>query len=249
MTVPIRETFCFGDSELDLGAYELHRAGLPLKLGLQQMDLLILLIERRTQLASRAEIIERLWKRDVFVDVDTDINSAISKIRQALGDSVDVPRFVETVPAKGYRFIADVVVRDHPPPPTATSNASDPPASPRGCWSQWLLASGTGIALVCAVAAASVTWRHVSADDPPSRVAIAVLPVQHLRDPATEYLAEGLTAETCASLAQIDPERISARGRSLAYKATRKAATEIGRELAAARSGAMGTESGVPLFC
>jgi TolB-like protein/Flp pilus assembly protein TadD len=78
-----------------------------------------------------------------------------------------------------------------------------------------------------------VTWGQSSPDALRSRVAIAVLPFEHLGEPATEYLAEGLTSETSASLAQIDPERLSVKGRTLAYKGTRKTATEIGRELAA----------------
>ena len=123
MAVPIRETVCLGEFELDLGAYELRRCGLSLKVSRQQMELLILLIERRTQLVSRAEISDRLWTPDVSVDVDTGINSAISKIRQALGDSAETPRFVETVPGKGYRFIADVVVKDLTPANVVLSDA------------------------------------------------------------------------------------------------------------------------------
>ena len=74
------------------------------------MDLLILLVESRGQLVSRSDIVERLWGKDVFVDVETGVNTAISKVRQALRDSPDAPAFVETVPGKGYRFIAAVEV-------------------------------------------------------------------------------------------------------------------------------------------
>ena len=72
------------------------------------MDLLILLVESRRQLVSRSDIVDRLWGKDVFVDVETGVNTAISKVRQALRDSPDAPAFVETVPGKGYRFIATV---------------------------------------------------------------------------------------------------------------------------------------------
>ena len=105
-----RETFRFRDFELDVAAYELRRQGRPVKLGRQPMDLLILLVESRGQLVSRSEIVERLWGKDVFVDVETGVNTAISKVRQALRDSPDAPAFVETVPGKGYRFIAEVAV-------------------------------------------------------------------------------------------------------------------------------------------
>ena len=98
----------FGDFELDIGAYQLRRLGRPVKLGRQPMDLLILLVEGRRQLVTRSDIVDRLWGKDVFVDVDTGVNTAISKIRQVLRDSSEAPAFVETVPGKGYRFIADV---------------------------------------------------------------------------------------------------------------------------------------------
>src|SRR5437868_12006611 len=99
------ETFRFKEFELDVPAYELRRQGRSIKLNRQSMDLLILLVENRRQLVSRHDIVDRLWGRDVFVDVDTGINTAISKIRQALRDPTDNPSFVETVPGKGYRFI------------------------------------------------------------------------------------------------------------------------------------------------
>src|SRR5262245_8458703 len=232
MTSPRRETLCFGEFELDVGAYELRRGGRPLKLTRQQMDLLILLIERRGELVARAEIVGRLWSADVFVDVDTGINSAVSKIRQALGDSAEAPRFVETVPAKGYRFIADVLVKDHAPSTVTVSDALEPRAREVRRTSRWL-AAAAAIALVCAVAGVFVAWRRWSGNAPQPRVAIAILPFEHLGEPATEYLADGLTSETSASLAQIDPERLSVKGRTLAYKGTRKTAAEIGAELAA----------------
>ena len=78
-----------------------------------------------------------------------------------------------------------------------------------------------------------MAWRHAPAALMNSRVAIAVLPFEHLGEPANGYLAEGLTSETSASLARIDPERLSVKGRTLAYKGTRKSAAEIGRELSA----------------
>src|SRR6185436_1016918 len=105
-------------------------------------------------------------------------------------------------------------------------------APPPRRWPQRIGAVAAAIAVVAGMAAAFVTWRHSSASAFPSRIAIAVLPFEHPGEPATEYLADGLTSETSASLAQIDPERLTVKGRTLAYKGTRKTATEIGRELA-----------------
>ena len=105
-----RGTFRFGDFVLDVAAYELRRNGRRVRLERQPMDLLILLVGRRGQLVSRSEIVDALWGKDVFVDVENGVNTAIRKLRQALRDSPDAPTFIETVPGKGYRFIAAVEV-------------------------------------------------------------------------------------------------------------------------------------------
>ena len=118
------ETFRFGEFVLDIAAYELRRNRHRVRLERQPMDLLILLVRRRGQLVSRAEIVDVLWGKDVFVDVENGVNTAIRKLRQALRDSPDAPTFIETVPAKGYRFIAAVEV-----PPDAASE----PAPSSGC--------------------------------------------------------------------------------------------------------------------
>ena len=108
------ETFRFRDFELDLGAYELRRQGRAVRLERQPMDLLILLVERRRQLVTRSDIVDRLWGKDVFVDVETGVNTVVFKVRQALRDSPDAPAYVETVSGKGYRFIAPVEVVSGP---------------------------------------------------------------------------------------------------------------------------------------
>lgn len=97
------------DFELDPRAYELRRAGRPQKLERIPMELLLLLVEQRGQLVTRELIIERIWGKDVFLDADTSINSAIRKIRQVLKDDPEHPRFLQTVTGRGYRFIAPVV--------------------------------------------------------------------------------------------------------------------------------------------
>ncbi|HET6176594.1 MAG TPA: winged helix-turn-helix domain-containing protein, partial [Candidatus Sulfotelmatobacter sp.] len=94
--------------ELDVGAYELRRAGRALKLPHIPMELLLLLIEQRGNVVTRDQIIERIWGKVVFVDTDNSINAAVRKIRQVLRDDVEEPRFIQTVTAKGYRFIAPV---------------------------------------------------------------------------------------------------------------------------------------------
>jgi TolB-like protein/Tfp pilus assembly protein PilF len=112
-------TFRFGDFELDVAAYELRRRGRPVRLERRPMDLLILLVERRRQLVTRDDMVQRLWGPGVFVDVETGLNTAIRKVRQALGDAPQKPTFLETVPARGYRFIAEVEVINGAPPEAA----------------------------------------------------------------------------------------------------------------------------------
>jgi eukaryotic-like serine/threonine-protein kinase len=108
--VRITDQLRFGeDFELDLRAYELRRAGRVLKLERIPMELLLLLIEKRGQLVTRDQIIERIWGKDVFLDTDNSINAAIRKIRQVLKDDSEQPRFVQTITGRGYRFIAAVV--------------------------------------------------------------------------------------------------------------------------------------------
>jgi DNA-binding winged helix-turn-helix (wHTH) protein len=108
----------FADFELDRGAYELRRGDRVLNLERIPLDLLFLLAERRGQLVARDEIIERIWAKGVSQDSDASIDAAVRKIRRALGDDANAPRFIVTVPAKGYRFIADV--REEPPAPAET---------------------------------------------------------------------------------------------------------------------------------
>jgi TolB-like protein/DNA-binding winged helix-turn-helix (wHTH) protein/Flp pilus assembly protein TadD len=216
-----RETLRFREFELDLGAYELRRQGRAVRLERRPMDLLILLVEHRRQLVSRNEIVDRLWGKDVFVDVETGVNTLIFKIRQALRDSPDVPVYVETVPGKGYRFIAPVEVVSGP-----GTGKPTPRSSKR-------LAGGL-IPLV--VVAGFVTRAWFRAGTTVSPVTVAVLPFENLGgDPEREYLADGLAEDTIASLGQVDPGHVSVIGRTsmMVYKRTTKSVADIGHELGA----------------
>jgi len=255
-TVP-REPLRFGDFALDIAGYELRRHGRTVKIGRQPMDLLILLVERPRQLVSRGDIVERLWGPEVFVDVETGVNTAISKVRQALRDSPDAPRFIETVPGRGYRFIADIqTISSRPNPDVGVPSLALPSVSaiepqtadqageiatssvvvsgsPRDTGSRW---TSTRVHLAMGLAGVSVVAGLVAwtwGGGPVPVVAVAVLPFVNLgSDPEREYLAAGLTDETIASLAQIDPAHLSVKGRTLRYKGTTKTASEIGQELA-----------------
>ena len=247
------QLFRFLDFDLDVAGYQLRRNGRPVRLERQPMDLLILLVANRQRLVTRAEIVDSLWGKDVFVDVETGVHTAVRKIRQALHDSPDAPIFVETVPGKGYRFVAPVeVVPDPsgssmaPERSTATSpiavNASPPVAenaSAAGFRAGTRSHRGRVVAGVIVVAlvaglATWVWWRGATGAEFP--VTIAVLPFENLSgDPDREYLADGLAEETIVSLGQIDPERVHVVGRTsmMVYKRTTKSLATIGRELGA----------------
>ena len=111
------ELLLFADFELDRTAYELRRNGRAVRLQRIPLDLLFLLVERRGQLVTREEIIERIWGKEVFLDTESSINTAVRKLRQALRDQSGAKRFIATVPAKGYRFTAAVhsgsLIRQH----------------------------------------------------------------------------------------------------------------------------------------
>src|ERR1700732_895832 len=105
-----RTTKAVAEIELDLGRYELRRGGRRVKLEKKPMELLIFLVARREQLVSRKEIVAKLWRSDLFIDTEPNINNTVRKIRTALRDNSTKPRFVETVVGKGYRFIGPVRV-------------------------------------------------------------------------------------------------------------------------------------------
>jgi TolB-like protein/DNA-binding winged helix-turn-helix (wHTH) protein/Flp pilus assembly protein TadD len=258
-----RGTFRFGDFALDVAAYELRRNDRRVRIERQPMDLLILLVGRRGQLVPRSEIVEALWGKDVFVDVENGVNTAIRKLRRALRDSPDVPAFIETVPGKGYRFIAPVEVLPDaapaPPPSPAppasvaagvetgparadTAAAASSVAVPQAVAGERAAGRGArtrlavGALFAVAALAAVILWGWKRPAESGPRVTIAVLPFDNLnRGADTDYLANGLTEDTIVSLGRIDPERVSVIGRTstIGYRGTTKSLAEIGRELAA----------------
>jgi TolB-like protein/Tfp pilus assembly protein PilF len=105
---PIRGAICFGAFELDLRAGELRKQGVKIKLQEQPFQILAMLLEQPGQVVTREELRSKLWPADTFVDFDHSLNKAINKLREALGDSADSPRFIETLAKRGYRFLADM---------------------------------------------------------------------------------------------------------------------------------------------
>jgi DNA-binding winged helix-turn-helix (wHTH) protein len=116
----------FGVFELDLAAGELRKNGRKIRLQEQPFQVLAMLIERAGEVVSREELRQRLWPSDTFVDFDHSLNTAINKVREALGDSASSPRYVETLARRGYRFVAPV---QHDPAPDAAYIIPEPAAN------------------------------------------------------------------------------------------------------------------------
>jgi len=243
----------FGDDlELDQRAYELRRAGRPLKLERIPMELLLLLLERRGQLVTREQIIERVWGKDVFLDADTSINSAIRKIRLVLKDDPEQPKFIQTVTGRGYRFIGGVtdVVPLTLAPPAQTPMGSNQGLQPTGD----LAAPAKAIIQVRrlvvrshgrvaqAAAAAVVLFLFFGAIGywssqrrsllRPQFKTIAVLPLQNYSgDPQQEYFVDGMTDSVIADLGKIKDLRVISRTSVTPYKNSRKSMREIASDL------------------
>src|SRR6266478_1608750 len=145
-TSPPTDIFHFGIFQLDLKAGELHEAGVKVKLQDQPFRVLALLVDRAGQVVTREELRQRVWPINVYVDFDQGLNNAIKKVREALGDSADSPRFVETVARHGYRFIA-----------TATP-APAQPGEPRSRFGSRTLRMGIFVSSVAALIAAAGYW-------------------------------------------------------------------------------------------
>lgn len=230
----------FGVFEVDLRAGQLTKRGLRLRLQEQPFQVLAMLLAKPGELVSREELRSRLWPRTI-VDFDHGLNKAINKIREALGDSAENPRFVETVARRGYRFLAHVETIDTPSrqPETAPDVAGD--AGPSGAgplgaaWKRlphslaWRL-FGFGMALVLA---AGLFWILYPWNYSSSKIrSLAVLPLENLSgDASQDYFAEGMTDELITHLGQISALRVISRASVMTYKNVRKPLAEIAREL------------------
>jgi TolB-like protein/DNA-binding winged helix-turn-helix (wHTH) protein/Tfp pilus assembly protein PilF len=232
--------FRFGVFDADLRTGELTKLGKRVRLQEQPFQLLAMLLEKPGELVIREELRERLWPKTI-VDFDHGLNKAISKIRDALGDSAENPRFIETVASRGYRFLADVAVVQGEQPGTADNLAKpEVPGPPRPIdartsarWPAhgfgWRLSS-LAAALLLAV---FLSWFFYSWRHPLSTIhSLAVLPLENLsNDASQDYFADGMTDELITHLGQISAIRVISRTSAMTYKNAHKPLTEIAREL------------------
>ena len=247
----------FAEFQLDCASFELRRQGRTQKserISLERipMELLILLLERQGSVVTRQEIVDRLWGKDVFVDTEHGINTAVRKIRQALRDDPDQPRFILTVSGKGYRFVAgdNGNRRSAAPTPSETPTAL-PEREPRPSGSdvpdrgsvaavmpavQSNRAKLAIVIAICVVVAAifisSQRHRIVRANQASQIHSIAVIPLANLSgDAAQDYFADGMTDELITALAKNRSLRVVSRTSAMQYKGVNRPLPDIAREL------------------
>lgn len=242
----------FGNFEVDFDARELFRDGVKVKLNEKPFQVLAALVEKSGQLVRRDELRSKLWPADTYVDFDSNVNTALSNLRHALGDSAEDPLYIETVPRQGYRFIAQLSPWD------GTTASSSPKSAATGAQAQapeqanWSAPSVVQpqpvqgfrqylailLTVILAAAAAGV-WLFLhsggrsAAQRNTEHVTVFVVPFENLSgDPAQDYLSDGMTDEVITQLGQAFPDRLSviARSTAMQYKAAHKSVAEIARE-------------------
>lgn len=248
----------FGEFELEPKSGELRKAGVPVKLQPQPLRVLVLLASNPGELVTREEIQQAIWEGVTFVDFEHGLNFCIKQIRAALGDNAQAPRFIETLPRRGYRFIAAVdrnsndtsaglatsVLNDSTTAHTleaAVSIEEQPVAHHPGSGAR----SGAGSRVARAAALAIVlllivggytAWKLLAKSPLPSRgkVMLGVMPFENLSgDPEQEYFSDGMTEELIAQLGSLQPARLGviARTSAMTYKRGNRDIRQIGSEL------------------
>ena len=256
---PLRPTSVvrFGTYEVSFQSGEVRKAGLRIKVQQQPMKLLEILLERPGEVVTREELRSQVWPTESFGDFDQALNIAIGKLRSALGDSAENPRFIETLPKRGYRFIADVSVVDADTrPKRAGSTAGDLPgpehesperktesgprvedagltiAPKRRLWPASRVLGALVLVIIISLPILAV-WLFRSRGRVPTGIrSLAVLPLDNLSGDASQnYFADGMTDELITDLAQISALRVISRTSVMVYKGARKPLPQIAREL------------------
>jgi DNA-binding winged helix-turn-helix (wHTH) protein len=234
----------FGVFEVSFLSGEVRKAGVRVRVQQQPMKLLEILLERPGQLVTREDLRRRVWPNESFGDFDQAVNVAIAKLRNALGDSAEHPRYIETLPKRGYRFIAAVTVLGNgssssPKPETnlvtshevaasaASSGNSIASARPaRRRYAMFVVAS----LLFLVLATLAWWWSHSRFQSKKQIRSLAVLPLDNLSgDESQNYFADGMTDELITDLAQIGALRVVSRTSVMQYKNSRKPLPQIAR--------------------
>lgn len=234
---PASRLLRFDNFELDVRAGELRKAGVKLRLQGQPIQVLATLLNSAGELVTREQLRAQVWPVETFVDFDHSLHNAIARIREVLGDSAGTPRYIETLPRRGYRFIGiveKVGVQSSSPPATAEPSREVPVVPARRKPRAILIA---GLLMILVIPAAlilrsSVSHRAAAAGPTGPLRSIAVLPLDNFSgDPAQEYFVDGMTDELITDLAKIGALRVISRTSVMRYKGTKKSLPEIAREL------------------
>jgi TolB-like protein/DNA-binding winged helix-turn-helix (wHTH) protein/Flp pilus assembly protein TadD len=232
MEVPARfRRVRFGVFDIDLHAGELLKNGLKIKLQEQPFQILTMLLSRPGEVVTRQELREKLWPSDTFVDFDAGLNTVIKRLRDTLDDPADRPRYIETVPRKGYRFIGSL--QGSP----GLEGASSPFKGSSKRESLVFRRSIVVLLILLAVAAVSATgvwyYSHSLQGQSGTRArSLAVLPFENLSgNLGEEYFVDGMTDELITSLAKVSSLRVISRTSVMRYKGAREPLRQIAREL------------------
>ena len=225
--VPMR----FGVYEVDPVNGELRREGVKVRIHDQPLRVLLSLLERPGEIVTRQELRDRLWAGDTFVEFDNGLNNAIKRLRDALGDTAESPQFIETIPRRGYRFIA-AVTHAAPAPAAGAAPVAPPPSSIRLRGPERVLV-GVAIVVISLALATGVYWTMGKRSPALGPItSVAVLPFQELSADVThDYFADGMTEAVILELSRIRPLRITSRTSAMLYKRTNKSTPDIAREL------------------
>jgi len=223
----------FGPFEADLTSQELRKQGVSLRLPRQSFQILKMLLQRPGQLVTREELRAVLWPSDTFVDFEHSLNAAINRLREVLGDDADNPRYIETLPRRGYRLV-NASAPEALKPPEAIPAAQ---TKPRQRLLVWLPLAATALllaAVLFAVDAGGLRSKLMSRSAPQPQIrSLAVLPFTNLSgDPQQEYFADAMTEELITELSRIASLKIISRTSVMQYKGEKKKPLpQIGREL------------------
>ena len=229
--VPAERTLQFGAFQLNVATGELRKSGVKLRLRPQPAKALALLASRPGETIRREQLREEIWGRDVFVDFEHGLNLCIREVRAALDDDADKPRYIETVPRIGYRFIGHV----EEAVPRAESAEPGAAQSPNGKHRRRLAAAlASAFALLALIVLVVLTGRQGRSHEsrPPLIKSLAVFPLENLSgDPAQQYFADGMTDELTTELAKIHSLRVISRHSIMQYRGGTKPLPQIAREL------------------
>ena len=231
----------FGVFEVDLVAGELRKAGMRQKLAGQPFQVLQALLERPQEIVTREELRQRLWPGNTFIDHELALKKAVNRLREVLGDSAESPRFIETVPRRGYRFVCTITSL-----PSVRSDSSEaglldsveamerPVATaPSRAQIPRMLIVGLALAGIAALVFAFKIRTGIFANPRSLEIrSIAVLPLENLsKDPGQDYFSDGITDALTTDLAQIGAIRVISRTSATHFKGSRQTLPEIGRLL------------------